>query len=54
VGERDPFREATEALAASLPDAELHVWPGDHSPAYTRRHLKEYLAFYVDACATRG
>jgi S-formylglutathione hydrolase FrmB len=50
VGEHDSFREATEALAASLSDAELHVWPGDHSLAYTRRHLSEYLAFYVDAC----
>lgn len=51
VGEPDSFRGATEALAASLPNAELHVWPGDHSLAYTRRHLDEYLAFYVDACS---
>jgi S-formylglutathione hydrolase FrmB len=50
VGRHDSFRRATEALAAALPDAELHVWPGDHSLAYTRRHLNEYLAFYVSSC----
>jgi S-formylglutathione hydrolase FrmB len=40
VGAHDSFRQATEALADSLRGAELHVWPGDHRLAYTRRHLR--------------
>jgi S-formylglutathione hydrolase FrmB len=55
VGRDDPFHDAGVAYASLLrrngADVQLHVWPGDHSSGYWRRHLRAYLAFYVDALA---
>ena len=34
-------------------DAVFHVWPGDHSAGYWKRHTAQYLRFYSDACASR-
>jgi S-formylglutathione hydrolase FrmB len=51
VGTEDPFRAAGTELARRLRLAggrvEFHLWPGDHSSAYWKRHMREYLAFYA-------
>ena len=57
VGTDDPFRAAGTELARRLRAArgrvEFHLWPGDHSSAYWKRHMSDYLAFYareLDRC----
>jgi S-formylglutathione hydrolase FrmB len=57
VGTEDPFRAAGAELARRLRAAggevEFHLWPGDHSNAYWKRHMGEYLEFYarrLDRC----
>ena len=50
VGSRDPFRSATVAFAREL-GVRARVWPGEHSHAYIREHLDEYLRFYARALA---
>jgi S-formylglutathione hydrolase FrmB len=51
AGLDDPFRQNTVMLGA-LVDAPAKTPPGDHSTAYWREHVDEYLRFYVDALAT--
>lgn len=55
VGADDPFHDAPVADAALLSRSgariTANVWPGDHSTAYWREHLRTYLAFYVAALA---
>jgi S-formylglutathione hydrolase FrmB len=51
AGQEDPFRETTVRLGA-LVDSPAKTRPGDHSTAYWREHVHEYLRFYVDALAT--
>lgn len=57
VGAEDPFRAANAELARRLRAVggrvEFHLWPGDHSSTYWKRHMREYLAFYareLDRC----
>ncbi len=55
VGRDDSFRAATVAYAdvlrAQAKRAVIRVWAGDHSHAYLRRHLDDYVAFYASALA---
>jgi S-formylglutathione hydrolase FrmB len=51
------FRHLAAVVVAALRAAggrvEFHLWPGDHSSAYWKRHMNEYLAFYareLDRC----
>jgi enterochelin esterase-like enzyme len=48
VGRDDPFRRSTVLLGA-LVDAPAKTPPGDHSTAYWREHVDEYLRFYARA-----
>ncbi len=53
VGAEDSFRTNTVRLGA-LVDAPAKTPPGEHSTAYWREHVDEYLAFYdqaLRACA---
>jgi hypothetical protein len=36
------------ALSAEI-DVRPRIWPGDHSTAYWRDHVDEYVRFYADA-----
>jgi S-formylglutathione hydrolase FrmB len=47
-GSEDPFRPAMLALSAEI-DVRPRIWPGDHSTAYWRDHVDEYVRFYADA-----
>ncbi len=55
AGADDPFHDASVAYAGLLQQSgarvTARVWPGDHSSAYWREHLRAYLAFYVGALA---
>ena len=51
AGTDDSFRPNTVELGA-LVDSPAKTPPGDHSTAYWREHVDEYLRFYVDALAT--
>jgi len=55
VGADDSFREADAALVAFLrrhgARVTYHLWPGGHTNAYWRAHLRAYLRFYADALA---
>lgn len=53
VGRDDPFRRTTMLLGAVV-DAQVQVWPGDHSTRYWREHVDDYLRFYNEALATCG
>lgn len=53
VGSEDSFRDTTVRLGA-LVDAPAKTPPGEHSTAYWREHVDEYLEFYdgaLRACA---
>jgi len=55
VGMEDSFRKADAALVAFLrrhgARVTYHLWPGGHSGAYWRSHMRAYLRFYADALA---
>jgi S-formylglutathione hydrolase FrmB len=51
VGLDDPFRQNTVRLGA-LVDAPAKTPPGDHSTAYWRDHVNEYVQFYARALKT--
>ena len=51
VGSEDSFRDATVRLGA-LVDAPAKTPPGEHSTAYWREHVDEYLDFYARALRT--
>ncbi len=53
VGADDPFRQRTMLLGAAT-DTPVKVSPGDHSTAYWREHMDEYLRFYSGALKTCG
>jgi S-formylglutathione hydrolase FrmB len=52
-GDEDPFRDATDALAAVLSssghDVRAHQWPGGHDGDYWNAHMPAYLRFYATA-----
>jgi len=52
-GNDDPYREADAALVAFLrrhgARVTYHLWPGGHTNAYWREHMRAYLRFYADA-----
>jgi S-formylglutathione hydrolase FrmB len=48
VGSEDSFRDMTVRLGA-LVDAPAKTPPGEHSTAYWRAHVDEYLEFYAGA-----
>jgi enterochelin esterase-like enzyme len=50
VGASDPFHDADVAYAREV-HAQLHVWPGGHTGAYWRAHMRQYLGFFASACA---
>ena len=51
VGSEDSFRNTTVRLGA-LVDAPAKTPPGEHSTAYWREHVDEYLDFYGRALST--
>lgn len=53
VGVDDPFRSTTVRLGAII-DATAKTPPGDHSTAYWREHVDEYVRFYAQALKTCG
>jgi len=56
VGRDDPFRQADQDFAAALRRAGVrvteHVWPGDHSDDYFKKHLGRYIAWYARVLAS--
>ena len=56
VGEADPFRTSTQALAAALRShggrVTLAGGKGGHERAYWRRHIGQYLRFYARSLAS--
>jgi S-formylglutathione hydrolase FrmB len=51
VGRDDSFRDNTVRLGALI-DAPAKTPPGEHSTAYWREHVDEYLRFYEEALRT--
>lgn len=47
-GDEDPFKDAMLTLGAEA-HVRPKVWPGEHSTAYWREHVDDYLRFYVGA-----
>lgn len=58
IGDRDPWAPRAAQFDTELAGLgvahEWHEWPGDHSAAYWRAHVADYLRFYDRAFRSAG